>query len=75
MADFGLARQATGGSTTGKYTHITRAQSEALYGSKAYLPKTFMVEEGGKVSTGSDVYSFGIVSTIFGSLKIFSIKW
>ncbi len=60
IADFNLAKEATGGTLTGEYTHITK-QEMAVYGSKAYLPRDFFANDA-QFSTKSDVYSFGVVS-------------
>ena len=61
IADFNLAKEATGINDTGKYTHITKKQmTEVMYGSKAYLPSDFFTNEA-TFSTSTDVFSFGMV--------------
>ena len=61
IADFNLAKEATGINDTGKYTHITKKQmTEVMYGSKAYLPGDFFTNEA-TFSTSTDVFSFGMV--------------
>ena len=65
IADFNLAKEATGISDTGKYTHITKKQmTEVMYGSKAYLPSDFFTNET-TFSISTDVFSFGMVSMLF----------
>ena len=64
IADFNLAKEATGINDTGKYTHITKKQmTEVMYGSKAYLPSDFFTNEA-TFSTSTDVFSFGMVSML-----------
>ena len=64
IADFNLAKEATGINDTGKYTHITKKQmTEVMYGSKAYLPSDFFTNEA-TFSTSTDVFSFGMVNMI-----------
>ncbi len=69
IADFNLAKEATKGSTTGEYTHVsTKQMSEVMCGSKAYLPKDFFRDEA-NFSTASDVFSFGMVNSQFTEVR------
>lgn len=60
ISDFGLAKEATGGTVTGKLTHVTRSEFEKVYGSRAYLPEEFFTG-GFQFNIKTDTYSFGIV--------------
>lgn len=60
ISDFGLAKEATGGTIAGKYTHITRNDFDKVYGSRAYLPEEFFTG-GYQFNIKTDTYSFGIV--------------
>lgn len=62
IADLGLARHATGGSSqSGRLTHITKKQTfTKQYQTKAYLPPE--VIRGNAMSIKGDTYSFGVVS-------------
>lgn len=61
IADLGLARHATGGSSqSGRLTHITKKQTfTKQYQTKAYLPPE--VIRGNAMSIKGDTYSFGVV--------------
>jgi serine/threonine protein kinase len=61
IGDLGLAKHATGGSQSGKLTHITKKQTGTKqYQTKAYLPPE--VIRGNAMSIKGDTYSFGVVS-------------
>jgi serine/threonine protein kinase len=75
ISDFGLAKEATGGSTvTGLKTHVTREQMSDLYGSLAYLPSDVLTN-GCQYNVKTDVYSFGVVifETCTG-LKVYDVQ-
>jgi serine/threonine protein kinase len=61
IADFGLARECTGGTTAGQFTHATVQHQANLYKLHAYLPKEFHMGNQ-KYSVTTDIYSFGVVS-------------
>lgn len=63
IGDLGLAKHATGGSQSGKLTHITKKQTGTKqYQTKAYLPPE--VIRGNAMSIKGDTYSFGVVSYV-----------
>ena len=63
MADFGLAKPATGLGQSGKFTHVSRKDGK-VFGSLAYLPDDFF--DTYQFSLKTDTYSFGVVGYIAG---------
>lgn len=61
VSDFGFAREATGCTVPGKYTHVTVQQQADAMETYAYLPTEFLTSNR-RFGIASDVYSFGVVS-------------
>ena len=72
LSDFGLAREATGGSQPGGYTHATIEQQRDLFETYAYLPSEFLTSNR-RFGVTTDVYSFGVVCRNFNPLFISSL--